>query len=336
MKKIFLFLLFVNLYSANLVKVETLIKANDTQSFNFNANAIFSIKSDIASQTSGLVKKINFKVGDFVKKDSVLLTLDTQILQEKLNSSKALLSQEEIKLKKANQDFQRAKNLKKTNSISQQEYDNLLTNLNSIQKQLKSMQSLIKLEHLELEYKKIKAPYDGLITNKNTQIAQWINTGGTIAQMINLDKKEVNVYLPIDFAKNIKLNDKVKVKINNKIYHESIFAIIPLVDMKTKNFLAKITLNNKINIFDNMQVEVIFDIKKYNFFKIKRDALIKNYDTYHVFLLKDDKARKIEVNVESFWGEFAYITSDQLSENEKIIVVGNENLKNNQKIKVIQ
>lgn len=87
------FLMFSNLNAAApqaaLVETQDLKKQeiNDLQEFVGTVN--FDKKSKIASESSGVVKKISFEVGQKVKKDEVLVQIDSDILDAQIKASQA-------------------------------------------------------------------------------------------------------------------------------------------------------------------------------------------------------------------------------------------------------
>lgn len=92
---------------ASLVEVETLKKQeiNDLQEFVGTVN--FDKKSKIASESSGLIKKINFEVGQKVKKDEVLVNIDSDILDAQIKALQAEVNMYEVQLKNAKKNYER-------------------------------------------------------------------------------------------------------------------------------------------------------------------------------------------------------------------------------------
>lgn len=92
---------------ASLVEVQTLKKQeiNDLQEFVGTVN--FDKKSKIASESSGVAKNINFEVGQKVKKDEVLVQIDSDILDAQIKASQSAVNMYEVQLKNAKKNFER-------------------------------------------------------------------------------------------------------------------------------------------------------------------------------------------------------------------------------------
>ena len=108
---------------ASLVEVQTLKKQeiNDLQEFVGTVN--FDKKSKIASQSSGVAKKINFEVGQKVKKDEVLVQIDSDILDAQIKASQSAVNMYEVQLKNAKKNFERYSALLEKKSIAQKVFD---------------------------------------------------------------------------------------------------------------------------------------------------------------------------------------------------------------------
>jgi len=135
MKKISLILFFV-LFTvmieaaetkASLVETQVLKKQeiNDLQEFVGTVN--FDKKSKIASESSGVIKKINFEVGENVKKDDILVQIDSDILDAQIKAASAEVNMYEVQLRNAKKNYERYIVLLEKKSIAQKLFDDAKT-----------------------------------------------------------------------------------------------------------------------------------------------------------------------------------------------------------------
>jgi RND family efflux transporter MFP subunit len=122
--------------------------------------------SMITTRQSGYVKRIKVDVGDQVKAGEVLIRLDNSQLASKQAQIKSKIKTAQTAFNNAKKDLERYKELRKKNSVSKKEFeqvqlqfDNAKSNLEAAKEQLGSIKA-------ELDYINIKAPFDGVITNK--------------------------------------------------------------------------------------------------------------------------------------------------------------------------
>ena len=126
----------------------------------------FSKKSAIASQSSGLVNSMTFQTGDIVKKGDILVTLDSKIVNSKIEQQNIEIKIAQLDLENSKKDYERNQKLIKKNSISQKTFDDSLFKYNSSIQNLNIAKNILDQLKIEKGYKTIKAPYDGIIIEK--------------------------------------------------------------------------------------------------------------------------------------------------------------------------
>ena len=105
------------------VVTEPIEKGQLSQTQNFNGTLNFNQKSRLASESDGLITKIYFDEGDFVKKGTLLLQIDSQILNANIKATEASIKEVEFSLQRAKLDFKRYEALLAKQSVSKQKYD---------------------------------------------------------------------------------------------------------------------------------------------------------------------------------------------------------------------
>ncbi len=93
----------------------------------------------------------------------------------------------------------------------------------------------------------IYAPYSGYVTDKKTELGQWIITGGAVVDMIAIDTTLARVDVPESAINFIKLNDKAEVRIDalDKTFIGKVAHIIPRGDAAARTFPVEIEIDNK-------------------------------------------------------------------------------------------
>ena len=169
---------------ASLVEVQTLKKqeVNDLQEFVGSVN--FDKKSKIASQSSGIAKKINFEVGQKVKKDEVLVQIDSDILESQIKASMADVNMYEVQLKNAKKNYDRYNALVEKKSISQKVFDDAKVEYDVANENLISSKAKLNELTIQKSKKVIKAPYSGVIVEKNINLNEWLNKGNKVATIV--------------------------------------------------------------------------------------------------------------------------------------------------------
>lgn len=160
----------------------------------------------IYSRTSGYVKKWYVDIGASVKKGQLLAEIDTPEVDQQLQQSRSNLATAEANLKLAAITKNRYLDLLKTNAVSQQDADNAAGTYNANNSIVQANQANVKqLETLQ-SFEKIYAPFDGIVTVRNVDVGDLINSGsapGTRTDLFHIaqpGKLRVYVYVPQEYS----------------------------------------------------------------------------------------------------------------------------------------
>ena len=136
------------------------------------------VDTPIYSRTNGYLQKWFFDIGAHVKKGQLMATIETPELDQQLQVAQADLKASQANLDLANITSTRYQNLLKSNSVSKQETDVAVGTAASKQAAVEaSMAAVRRLEQLQ-SFEQVYAPFDGVITRRDTDIGDLI-TGGT-------------------------------------------------------------------------------------------------------------------------------------------------------------
>lgn len=335
------FLMFSNLNAAApqaaLVETQELKKqeVNDLQEFVGTVN--FDKKSKIASESSGVVKKISFEVGQKVKKDEVLVQIDSDILDAQIKASQAAVNMYEVQLKNAKKNYDRYSALIEKNSISQKVFDDAKVEYDVANENLISSKAKLNELTIQKSKKVIKAPYSGVIVEKNINLNEWLDIGSLTATIVNTEELEITFNLPISFIGGLKSGDDYDINISDEIIKAKLYAAIPSGDKLTRTFPVrfKAEAGDKF-IFDGASAKINFAKETKNIaLVINRDAVIKRFNMDVIFTIVNEKAVMIPVKVITYFGLNAAIMGEGLAEGMPIVTKGNERVFPDMPVKIL-
>jgi multidrug efflux pump subunit AcrA (membrane-fusion protein) len=131
----------------------------------------------IYSRTDGYLKKWYVDIGGHVKKGQLLAEIESPEVDQQLLQGRADLSTAQANLQLSETTSARYSELLKSDAVSQQDTDNAVSDTKAKQTIVKSAQANVsRLEQLQ-SFEKITAPFDGVITARNTDVGQLINSG---------------------------------------------------------------------------------------------------------------------------------------------------------------
>jgi len=335
-------LIFVTLTSINaagtaLVNTDMIKKSEVNPLQEFIGTVSFDKKSKISSESSGLVKNINFEVGKKVKKGDILVSIDSDILNAQINAASSSVSMNRAQLKNNQKNYLRYKSLYAKKSIAQKVFDDSKLAYDIANENL--IFSEAKLNELKIQKAKkvIKAPFSGVIVEKNINNNEWLTIGSQVATIVNTQEVQIIFNLPLSFINGLNKGDIYDVNISGKIVKAKLYAAIPNGDKLTRTFPVRFKANiGDMFIYDGAQAKVSFAKNaKTQALVINRDAVINRFNMDVVFAVVENKAVMIPVKVIGFDGTNAAIAGKGLLEGMEIVVKGNERIFPKMGVKVL-
>jgi RND family efflux transporter MFP subunit len=162
----------------------------------------------IYARVNGYLKSWRVDIGDRVKANEELAVIDTPELDQQLNQAKADLASAQADESLAKTTAERWQALLASDSVSRQEVDDRTQDYVAKKARVVSAQANVDRLVATKAFAKIIAPFDGVITARNTDIGALINAGsGSETQLFSVasvDKLRVYVHVPQDYAPMVK------------------------------------------------------------------------------------------------------------------------------------
>ena len=137
------------------------------------------IDAPIYARTNGYLRRWYADIGTHVRRGQLLADIETPEVDAQLHQARADVATAEANLHLSQITAARYQDLLKSDSVSKQETDNATSDLAAKQTTLQSAQANVRrLEYLEA-FQRIYAPFDGVITARNTDVSQLIDAGAT-------------------------------------------------------------------------------------------------------------------------------------------------------------
>ena len=164
------------------------------------------IEAPIFAQTSGYLQKWYFDIGAKVKAGDVLAEIDTPQVDQQLNQTRAQLKVAEAARDLAQVTYKRDQDLYNRRVIAAQDFDTAADTFRQNQAAVIADQASVNsLEALE-NFKTVKAPFDGIITERDTDIGAFVpsGTGVQLFRMAQTSPLRVYINVPQTFSRFVK------------------------------------------------------------------------------------------------------------------------------------
>ena len=164
------------------------------------------IEAPIFAQTSGYLQKWYFDIGAKVKAGDVLAEIDTPQVDQQLNQARAQLKVAEAARDLAQVTYKRDQDLYNRRVIAAQDFDTAADTFRQNQGAVIADQASVNsLEALE-NFKTVKAPFDGIVTERDTDIGAFVpsGTGVQLFRMAQTSPLRVYINVPQTFSRFVK------------------------------------------------------------------------------------------------------------------------------------
>jgi RND family efflux transporter MFP subunit len=168
------------------------------------------ITSPIYARTNGYLKKWYFDIGAHVKQGQLLAVIETPEVDQQLEQARSNLLTAQANLDLASITKNRYQGLLKSNAVSQQDVDNAVGTFNANRAIVEADKATVEQYSALVSFEKVYAPFDGVITARNTDIGDLINSGsagGVKTDLFHIAQPEtlrVYVNVPEEYSQGIK------------------------------------------------------------------------------------------------------------------------------------
>ncbi|TQV82910.1 efflux RND transporter periplasmic adaptor subunit [Aliikangiella coralliicola] len=307
------------------VEVVTVSRGNIQQTYRTITTLEAEQDAQVVARSTGLLQNILVEEGDEVTKGQLLAQLDV----EQLALEVAQLEATTKKLKKELERQQTLFNRKLGSSDA----------LDRARFEYQAQQAQFKLSKLKLNYASIKAPIDGVITERMVKPGNLIRDNDILFKIVNPSSLKAVLHLPEKELSNVKKEQRILLSVDafeNKIITGLVERIRPSIDTDTGTFKVVANLNNEENLLKSGmfgKVEVVFDVHE-NTLLLEQQTIVTQDNRSHVFVVKDNKAIQTPIVV-GFRHDGMVEVLDGLAESDQVISTGQQILKHETLVEIV-
>lgn len=228
------------------------------------------IESPIYARTSGYLGHWYRDIGSKVKKGELLADIETPEIDQELSQARATRDQAEAALKLAQSSAKRWENLKKMDAVSEQETEERTSSYTQGEATLAAANANVRrLEQLE-SFKRIYAPFSGVLIRRNVDIGALINAGAGANQELfvvaQVDPIRIYVNVPEADSPSIRPGVHADIQVPELIgqhFTGSVVRTANAIDPVTRTLNTEIDVpNSKGQLLPGSYAQVNFALKE--------------------------------------------------------------------------
>src|SRR3981189_1028924 len=208
-------------------------------------------RAPIFARVSGYLKSWSADIGAKVKAGQVIAEIEAPDLDQQLLQARADLVSQQSSAQLSEATLTRRKSLIASNFVSMQEIDGRSADLANKKAAVNSGQANVERLEALAGYKKITAPFDGVVTQRNTDVGALINPGGGTGPPMfvisDIRKLRVYVNVPQSYVPAIKIGAKAVISMPeypNRTFAATVEASSQSVDIGSGTTRMQLALDN--------------------------------------------------------------------------------------------
>lgn len=296
-------------------------------------------RSIIASEIEGLVESLPGTEGKFLKQGDVIAQFNTRTIEIDLKEANANKREAQARYQLARKNLDRFQELEQKGVASIQQLQDAESEKSALNARIAQFQAQVDGLEYDIEKSKITAPFSGYVTEEFTEIGQWVEKGGPVVELINIESAEISIDMPERYVSKIKEGLIVNVSFDalpELNAQGQITSVVPQADREARTFPVKIKLDNKDGIIKSgMVARVSFPIGEPSTVKlVPKDAIVSQNNANFIYVVNEGAVQPLPVSTGMAYEDKIQVIGP-VETGQIVVVKGNERLMPNQPVKII-
>jgi RND family efflux transporter MFP subunit len=329
------------------VSVVALKQTAPSQEITLPGNIQPFISSPIYARTDGYLKKWYFDIGAHVKAGDLLAIIQTPEVDEQLAQARSTLATAEANLRLAQITQDRYQSLLAKHAVAQQDVDNAVGTYSANKAIVDADTANVRHYEALVSFEKVYAPFDGVITARNTDIGDLINSGSNTTPRTDLfdisQTRTLRVYVnvPEEYSQGVKPGqtaaDITLAEFPGKRFPGKLVRTSQAINATTRTLLTEVDLDNPgATLLSGSYAEVHLQIPARNStFLLPVSSLIFRGEKLQVGVVKDGKVVVMDITAGHDFGDQIEIVAG-LKADDQVIANPSDSLVSGQEVQVVQ
>jgi RND family efflux transporter MFP subunit len=304
------------------------------------------ITSPIYARTNGYLRKWYVDIGGRVKQGQLLAVIETPEVDQQLQQARSNLLTAQANLELAAITKARYQGLLKSNAVAQQDVDNAVGTYNANKAIVEADQAAVDQYTALVSFEKIYAPFDGVITARNTDIGDLISSGSSGGVKTDLfhiaqpGKLRVYVNVPEEYSRGTKVGmtaDLHLAEFPDRKFQGKLVRTADAINVTTRTLLVEIDVDNPAGtLLTGSYAEVHLAVpSQASTFLLPVNTLLFRSEGLQVGIVRDGKVALSAVTPGHDFGSQIEIVSG-LKPGDQVVINPPDSLVTGQQVQIVQ
>ena len=297
----------------------------------------------LSPDVEGRVVRLDVDAGARVEAGEVLFQLDDELARLELAQAVASEHEAEADLANAKRRVVEVRELVSKNTFPESEARNLEAEVQRFQAVLERRRAERAYAAATLERHSYRAPFSGVVAERNADLGERVDTGSNVLQLVAIGRLQLDLRVPQQYFGRVSVGTPVSIGLDalaGEILETRVALIVPVSDPDARTFTVRARIDNDSGqLAPGMSVSALLRIgTERKAPVVSRDALIRYPDGRTTVWVAEVDGDRIVVNerlVKTGLGFDGVIEILQgLTVGERVVIRGNESLRQGQQVRV--
>lgn len=292
----------------------------------------------LAAAVPGPVLAVNVREGDRVSRGQPVLTIDSAPIRADLGTARAREEGMAAEAAVAERQLARVAEVQYP-TISTLEKERFELAAAKTIAALATLRAEIRRLEIELARHTLQAPFAGVVSARHVDPGAWVSVGQPVLALLSLDELEIHVEVSAELGRRVEVGQKVTLRGPTPV-SATVAGVVGALGSETRTMPVRLVpAERPAWLIAGMPVDVEFSVPLggdgQGTVLVPRDALIRGPVNSRVMKLDHGKARAVNIEIIATAENRALVRGDGLRPGDKVVVRGNERLRPDQPVDVV-
>jgi len=201
----------------------------------------------LSAKTAGQIKELYIDEGSYVKKEELLLEIDSEKISMEVKESEAMLKEASARLANSVITLERKQKLLSDGVIGQHDFDDARTKVSLHQAMVEKIKATLNRNKKSLKDTRILSPTEGIISERIVSVGEYVKIAADLFKIVDLNPLKLSFTLPEKHAGEVRKDQEVEIIASpypSETFKGKIYFISPNVDRETRTFEVKARVDN--------------------------------------------------------------------------------------------
>lgn len=292
---------------------------------------------DVVSEVTGTIESLHKDVGDRVRSEAILATVNKDVSRQSLRQAEAAQTAARARYLVAHSDFLRDSTLHTMGDISESAFEIGRMTWKAARADLKAADATRELAARQLRETDIRAPFAGYVSRREVELGSFVSPGMPLFRIVDMDSLRLILGVSQRNIPRVQCGMEVQVRaeaFGARLFHGRVRSVSPEADKATRTFPVEVILDNPeghplkdgMIVRAGLTLECLIDV-----IAVAREAVLRQGDREFVFVVEDSVSHRRDVRTGRMVAG-RYIIEEGLRPGDRLVTVGLENLREGSRV----